>query len=367
MAVSGLLSGLVLGTAALFDNGLAALSDVTPPPAIGTLFAAGGGTCHARIYEQWVRSRHGRSFTNSVFRASYHMTPEPWCVYCHAPLPEQAAAILSSPGLNVGAPLVGEGVNCAVCHVRKGTILSARPPSPAATAAHPMRHEPLLASAEFCGGCHQFNWPHDDAPLRYTTEPMQDTLSEWSKSAAARSGQGCQQCHMPSGSHNFLGGHDAELMRRTVYGRVTRLPNGQVMVTLRAMAAGHRVPTGDPFRRLCVELCEETTCEHPLRRILFWRHFAKKEDRFALDHDLAIPAPQNEQPAERSIAVRGLPASARFYRVLYQFAAPGTEGLLRREDRQIELGRGAILANKLARSHSSLPCCFASPPSAKGM
>ncbi len=367
MAVSGLLSVLVLGAAALFSNGLAPLSDVTAPPAIGTLSATDCGTCHARIYEQWASSRHRHSFTNSVFRASYHRSPEPWCVYCHAPLPEQAAAILGTQRPSIETSLVGEGVNCAVCHVRGGEILSVRAPTLAGTAAHPMRHEPLLASAEFCGGCHQFNWPHDDAPLRYTTEPMQDTLSEWRNSISARSGKNCQQCHMPTGSHNFLGGHDAALVRRTVNARVARLPSGQIRVTLRATAAGHRVPTGDPFRRLCVELCQEPVCTQPTQRILFWRVFAKSGDRFVLDYDLAIPPPQNEQPAQQSITVRGLPASVRFYRVLYQFAAPGTESLLRRQDRQVELVHGAILENQRAEGAPATPSSSSSSPSDKGM
>ena len=42
------------------------------------------------------------------------------------------------------------GIGCAVCHVRDGKVLTARPIS---TAEHATRYEPRLSSSEFCGSC----------------------------------------------------------------------------------------------------------------------------------------------------------------------------------------------------------------------
>lgn len=360
MGALGLLGLLVLfgqlATAggALFTNGLAPLQGVTPPPALG-LSAQECGLCHGRTYAQWAASRHARAWTNAVFRASYRLSPERWCVYCHAPLPEQASLIADAPWPIVPAPLVAEGVNCAACHVRGGRILTPRPPSAAASAAHPMQHEPSLASAGFCGGCHQFNWPHDAPPLRYTAEPMQDTLAEWQRSAPGRAGTSCQQCHMPSGNHMFPGGHDRALMQKTVSAEVARSGRDEVRITLHASGAGHSVPTGDPFRRLCVELCTEPGCARPLRRVLFFRRFGRTAGRLALELDRTVPPPQQGPRADVVSRQTEVPEAARYFRVLYQFAAPGTEPLLRGEDLQIELVRGVIMPESGAPPRAPAP------------
>ncbi|MFO0577497.1 MAG: hypothetical protein U1A78_26130 [Polyangia bacterium] len=82
------------------------------------------------------------------------------------------------------------------------------------------------------------------------------------------------------------------VMQKTVSAEVARSGPDEVLITLRASGAGHRVPTGDPFRRLCVELCTEPGCSRPLRRVLFLRRFGRTAGRFALEQDRTVPPPQ---------------------------------------------------------------------------
>lgn len=329
----------------LFEKGLRPLTRVRPPASISSLSAAACGTCHAAVYRQWMGSRHRGSFTNRIFAVSFREEPMRWCVYCHAPLPEQANAIGQSRVAFAATPLVAEGVNCAVCHVRDGLILSARTPSRAGRSAHPMREERQLAQSEFCGGCHQFNIPHDRPPLRYTSEPMQNTLEEWRQSDAARQGRSCQQCHMPRGAHRFPGAHAPDFLRRATAIHVRRTPEG-IAIRLSARQVGHSLPTGDPFRRLVLELCSEPRCEEPLGQLLFGRLFEKLESGSRLVADWTLPPPRDGRAGERSLVVRELGPEATYFRLVYAYAARGTEKSLTNSEIELELARGAIESDR---------------------
>ncbi len=315
----------LLGAPSLFEEARRPLARAVMPAGMAPSARACAG-CHADRYAEWAASRHASAFTNPTFVASFRREPMRWCRNCHAPLPAQAAR---------DAPLAGEGVNCAACHVRDGQVLTARPPTDAARAAHPMRVEPALAGADFCGGCHQFNFPGDRPPFHYTAAPMQDTLAEWRASAAARRGRACQACHMPGGAHRFPGGRDRALLDGSFALTVERAGPGRVRARLAAAGAGHRVPTGDPFRRLVLELCGDDACDPPLARARFARGFRKAPDGWALAADTAVP-PGGAR--EVSLAADG----ARWWRLTYLYAAPGTEADLADDERQLELRRGAL-------------------------
>lgn len=331
----------------LFEQARRPLQHVTPPPRIASLSATDCGPCHRAIYDQWRHSRHAQSFTNRIFAASFRREPLRWCVYCHAPLPAQVEALRDARSVRPGrSPLVDEGVNCAVCHVRDGAILSARPPSTAALRAHPVRLTPELAKAEFCGGCHQFNFPRIGVPIRYTHQPMQDTLAEWRHTPQRRT---CQNCHMPAGAHRFPGGHDTALLRDTVRASVRRLPDGRLQVELHASNAGHRVPTGDPFRRLELQLYANGTDAELLARYSFARRFRKPPggDAFSwvLAHDLTIPPPADGRQATRTIDLPAPDAAtpARFWRLHLAYAAGSSLPDLRGDDVSVEIARGQVM------------------------
>jgi len=290
---------VVLAAPPLFEQGLRPLRDVKPPPEVGSLSARECGGCHEAEYRQWAGSRHASAFTNTLFTASFERQPRAWCVNCHAPLPEQRGPALGR-GARKEDPLLAEGVNCAACHVRGGEVLTAREPDLAALSAHPMRREPKLATSEFCGGCHEFNVPVRDAhPFRYSDTPMQETLSEWASSSAAARGVTCQGCHMPEGRHTFPGAHAPGLVAGALSVSFSR-EEGRLVAEVRSRDVGHRVPTGDPFRRLRLRLCREPGCAEPLATRWLMRRFSKREDGWVLAADTTVPVEtESTQPVRR--------------------------------------------------------------------
>lgn len=170
---------------------------------------------------------------------------------------------------------------------------------------------------------------------------MQDTLEEWRRAPGAKS---CQGCHMDRGSHRFPGGHDQALLRATVSATVRQLGDGRLRAELRATSAGHRVPTGDPFRRLTIELCEEPSCAAPLAGLLFGRAFRKTAESWALARDTAIPPPAGGTEARRALDLTPEPGPpARYWRLLYGYAAPSSEKDLSGDDVAVEVLRGSVM------------------------
>lgn len=238
---------------ALFP-GAAGVVRVGPAPrGVADTTAGTCASCHAEIAREWRASLHGQAWTDPVFQAAYAVEPMQFCRNCHAPR--------STPGRAPDALAADEGVSCAVCHVRAGTVLSTRP-SPAAP--HPALVTRALSESRFCGPCHQFNFPADPGRHRdvyASDEPMQDTFEEYRLSDAHRRGTTCQDCHMPwrtdargrrYRSHAFPGGSDPEMLRRAVRVELRARHDGnETLVEARIVPGdiGHAYPTGDLFRR----------------------------------------------------------------------------------------------------------------------
>lgn len=233
-----------------FSRGRAALA---PERVVGTadrglLFAGACEDCHVREAAAWRESGHRQSWTRALFQAAYRVEPMAECRNCHQPL----TAVPTGFALKSGEAraLRGEGVGCAVCHVREGVVLATRA---SGRAPHEVRSAPLLGSAAFCGGCHQFNFPEhrSDGRLAFTSEPMQDTLEEWRRHGGDKT---CQGCHMARGGHRFLGGYDRQTLGEAVAvtPRLRETGEGAALELGLRVLAGHAVPTGDLFRSLVV-------------------------------------------------------------------------------------------------------------------
>ena len=250
----------------LLEHGLRPLRDVSSP--FGGLSASHCHDCHADEHTAWADSRHAQSWTNEIFRASVRTSDQAgWCRDCHAPLPEQAS----------NAALRSEGVTCVVCHARGGELLSATVPSEEAKSRHPIRYEPALSGSEFCGGCHQFNL-RPDHPMA-SPEAVQETLSEWQSSGATET---CQSCHVQG--HRFVGAHEPSFVRDAVQFS-TELTRDSVRVTL-STTTPHRVPTGDPFRRLVWKVCTDIDCEAATAKRILARFHEGPEWHLAADTSL---------------------------------------------------------------------------------
>jgi hypothetical protein len=317
---------LVLAGAPLFSRGRA---PVRTGEAGAALSAGACQGCHERTYEEWSRSRHAQAWSNALFTESFRDHRSPWCVHCHAPLAEQRAQVFL--GEPTEPALLEEGVNCATCHLREGVILAGRAPSQAAQEAHRIRHEPTLRSVDFCGGCHEFHLPDFHAPGRPDTALlMQKTITEWRASSAARRGETCQSCHMAEGAHTFPGAHDLDLVRATL--EVTWRWSGpdRVCATVRARDVGHSVPTGDPFRRLRLRLCQDASCGSPVRQRLLTREVTLTGAGAVEGPDRRLAPPSSSAATERTECLELPPGAAApsHWRLEILYAEPHLEARL---------------------------------------
>lgn len=350
--------GLVfgLGTAASaapagrwFSHGHAPI-DAEPPD--GSTLSAESCTayCHTATGEEWARSRHAVAFSNPIYAVSERtVAGQAWCRNCHAPLQAQ------HDGLARGdVTLASEGVNCAACHVRDGKVLVADPPDARTLEAHAAIYTPELRDASFCAGCHQFAMPDVDAfpAVHDTRVPMQDTYAEWRASAAADRGETCQTCHMPAGSHAFVrGAHDVEALRAAVStsvrslvappGTDPRVPGYGAEFTLSSRGVGHRFPTGDPFRRLVLQVCADAACAEVLGTLDANRGFVGDADGWRVGEDLSVPPP-GASGATRTLIVPVSSAPPWRWRLTYSYVEPRIWDRVDPDLREVVLSEGEV-------------------------
>ncbi len=218
-----------------------------PVEGIGLPTDASCARCHEEIAEEWERSLHHRAWQNAYFPKAYALERTPFCRKCHAPAADPRAE----------PPLAARelGVGCTACHVIPAGITGVRG-QPARKGGHAVIGDARLATEAACGGCHDFPFPGPpDRPLG----PMQDTLGEHARSAAASTP--CQGCHMlqvPSRgggthrSHAFRVQGDRAMLGRAVVVNRAELGEGALRLSIAPGAIGHAFPTGDLFRQVTV-------------------------------------------------------------------------------------------------------------------
>ncbi|MDX2013344.1 MAG: hypothetical protein SFW67_24320 [Myxococcaceae bacterium] len=298
----------------------------TRPLALDAPDARACASCHAREANDWRASFHAQSLTSPVFRDGFAVEPHLRCVVCHGPLEAQTRAawrqkalLASGAALPADSP-VHDGITCAACHVRDGTVLA---PSPTARPyGHPLRHEPALRTSAFCATCHEFTG-HAlvDGVTVLNALPTQTTFTEWTQWGGART---CQACHMPNGSHRVRGGHDVEFVR----GALTLDWRGDV-ATVTAHDVGHRVPTGDVFRHLVL-----WADDVPLAR--FGVELGPGVDA---DGHSGVQVTRDTRLVPEVPVRVVMPRGARSVRLTYHFTAPTprSAALLTRDDELVEL------------------------------
>jgi hypothetical protein len=293
------------------------------------------GACHAQVYREWRESRHSQSAINELFVAGLEAEPQARCVRCHAPLREQAEPFvrylrerrLGASTLAIAPDASArEGIGCAVCHVREGAVLTARPIE---TSEHPTRFEPLLRDARFCASCHQFRFERGRALTEHVT---QDTWREWRETGE----EDCRGCHMKRGSHLFPGAHDRELLARSIEVRA----KGRALA-IRSIGVGHRMPTGDLFRHLVVQV------ERQSERGREWITIARLGRRFEVVREPATERYVKRLVVDETLApdeVRWVIAGrAERWRVLYGFT---------RDDREtIVIAEGTFVVQDHEQAH----------------
>jgi hypothetical protein len=235
-------------------------------------------SCHEKVYDNWKGSRHRVSHTNELYKVSFRQEPMSWCLNCHSPLME--------PGrdeTNFDARFQSDdGISCITCHVREGKILTGSTPKKQ-QGIHDYKPIKEMQASEFCGNCHQFNFPTREShagktPLEYSTLPMQNTLQEWKESSYYPE-KTCQSCHLfprTERSHLFPGGHNLEYLDRSFEVSIDRLSSDMVLVRLTGIRIGHHFPTGDHFRNLRLRLYHENGII--LKEFVLEKHFVFHKD-----------------------------------------------------------------------------------------
>lgn len=227
-------------------GGLVPLATGSEDPALITPEAC--AACHFEIVQEWSQSRHALAWTNSIFTTEYNVRKPAWCIHCHAPTSVQVAR------RDTQDALVNTGVNCAACHIRRGQIVSRRrsPASP-----HASIVDSTFGSPEFCGDCHNFAFPIQDArgtAVALSPFPMQATVSQFQNGPWAQAPNGCLTCHSGEHGHAFGGAHSPEMLTKALNFALCRQSEATVVATVKNQGAGHNVPTGDVHRHINVRV-----------------------------------------------------------------------------------------------------------------
>ena len=246
--------------------------------------------CHSEIVRQHARSLMAQSFTHEWDEIEYFELALPHalknekvsgikagCNGCHAPLAYMAGDI--PPKHPSEGTRANEGVSCDVCHsitgfdgeipfnfnyvmgpgeVKQGT----RPGMESGH--HEIAVNDFLASAEFCGICH-----NEKDPFGMWVKA---THLEWKEGPYGQQGVACQDCHMPRTDgtlsddgdpvegvrrHTFHGVHFPEKLAGAVevllYPRVESIEVGGELIidaTVMNAKAGHMIPSGSVEERV---------------------------------------------------------------------------------------------------------------------
>lgn len=219
-----------------------------------SLSANACGSCHPQQRADWGQSLHsqamGPGLMGQLVDMPAHATGDHQsCLRCHAPLAEQADALVTE--INSGEPggLHREGLVCAACHVRQQQRFGpARQDGSIPAANTPLPHNgwtvtDAFADSRFCAACHQF----EAGEFALNGKLLENTYNEWLDSPYAEQGISCQSCHMPERRHLWRGIHDPEMVRQgvTISTRVDRITTEQLEATLSLSnsGTGHRFPT----------------------------------------------------------------------------------------------------------------------------
>lgn len=230
-----------------------------PVAGIGLPTDEGCVRCHQEIALEWEGSLHRRAWQNGYFPRAYAAEPTPFCRKCHAPS--------ADPGAEPSLAARELGVGCTACHVVPAGITGVNA-QPARPGGHAVIGDARLATEAACGGCHDFPFP---GPAELALGPMQDTLGEHARSAAAATP--CQGCHMlavPSRgggthrSHAFRVQGDGAMLARAVVVKAAELDAGELRLSLAPGAIGHAFPTGDLYRQVEVRALPLDAAGRPL-------------------------------------------------------------------------------------------------------
>ncbi|MCB1178720.1 MAG: hypothetical protein KDK36_14140 [Leptospiraceae bacterium] len=207
--------------------------------------------CHEKEYNTWKESAHANSFSNPLFQIAYSLEHREWCRNCHAPLFNPKLEDRNE--LNKYAK--EEGINCAVCHIRQGKIVS-KLEEPSKNKEHQYIKNLEISKSEVCANCHEFPFPKEHHPnFSYGTAPMQSTYSEYLQTDYPKKDKKCQSCHFKKEDHNPISiMRDLPELLKVQFSTKPSFDNASynLNVNIKIEKIGHNFPTGDLFRTLSI-------------------------------------------------------------------------------------------------------------------
>ncbi len=249
-----------------------------------------GSACHTDLYQQWSQAMMSQAYTHHWDEIEYfklavpHAEKDPvvagvkaGCNGCHSPMAFLAGDVPPpTPDKNSRA---NESVSCDICHsitgfegdtpfnfnfvIEPGEIKYG-PRDGDNSPEHKMQKSDFLATAEFCGTCHNEKDPYGVW--------VKSTHLEWKAGPYAKEGVKCHNCHMTSApgfsaamgekyddvrQHLFHGAHDPGKVKGTIELRIhpdirEAEPGDKVKMTIALFnqKTGHKFPTGSVEDRI---------------------------------------------------------------------------------------------------------------------
>lgn len=249
-----------------------------------------GTSCHIDIYRQWKQAMMSQCYPHHWDEIEYFQLAMPHaerdekvagvkagCNGCHAPISFLAGDV-PPPRPETGTR-ANESVSCEVCHTVVGFAgdtphnfnwisepgdIKYGPRADVESPGHEIAKSEFLATADFCGTCHNEKSPYGVW--------VKSTHLEWSAGPYAKEGVRCHDCHMTyaraqtaemgpvyedAAQHLFHGAHDPGKVRGTAELRihpdiVEAEPGETVTFTLAIFnqKTGHKFPTGSVEDRI---------------------------------------------------------------------------------------------------------------------
>lgn len=212
------------------------------------------GACHQEQFQDWNQSLHSKAMGSGLMGQLIDMPAHARgdhqsCLRCHAPLAEQAEALVTEIETGQQQGLHRQGLICAACHVRQHQRYGPeRHDGSAPTKNQQLAHNGwqvanAFEDSRFCAACHQFQ----AGEFSLNGKLLENTYNEWLDSDYSRQGVSCQSCHMPDRKHQWKGVHDPQMVRQGVEisAQINKVEAQTIDASLTIMNSntGHRFPT----------------------------------------------------------------------------------------------------------------------------
>lgn len=264
--------------------------------------------CHDKEAAAHAKSRHAQCFDNPTFQVSFHDAQlKSWCTGCHKPA----------------------GIQCQDCHVVNDVVHG---PTEMNYADHKVVGDAAFEDGSLCARCHQFAGPSNSHPVQFVGDALQNTVSEWREVAGAK----CGSCH---DDHRALGARDKSLVRSAL--TVVAKPNGagaDVRVATTDKLA-HRIPTGDPFRRMQLRLCSDPVCKTVVSKYTMVVIHQYEGHEMKVVSDSRLGPPGGSAPSEITLTSAARPI---WWQLEYLLAEPSVIDDLQGEEGRWMVAEGHI-------------------------